>query len=275
MPAREKSSGRPGEVMRSWSTMCSFGFPGTPPKVAPPLRVPQFNSEDGSVDSTCDIKEERGSPSADDGEYERLRLPTELLPAILSLSPNQTPCLGLTFFCENRTCPVCSSLERGRMGYYDSARICPRGHVVNTKVGSNPHHNDKFCGKCARRRSPPASTVRTRSAAATSRTLHGWDRAATSARRSARPAESPSPGPRGLWPPRTNGWRVAKNLDQKEAAALRAALDEIIRDTPEAPTAALKVKGYMKKVGPIAAEGIKELVVAVASSDVAKAFGAS
>lgn len=68
---------------------------------------------------------------------------------------------------------------------------------------------------------------------------------------------------------------IAENLDQKEAAALRAALDEIIRDTPEAPTAALKVKGYMKKVGPIAAEGIKELVVAVASSDVAKAFGAS
>ena len=61
-----------------------------------------------------------------------------------------------------------------------------------------------------------------------------------------------------------------EDLSQEEREILKKSLDDIVRDTPQTTVAATQFKKIVAKVGKIAAEQLRELVVEIASETAKK-----
>ena len=155
--------------------------------------------------------------------------------------------------------------------WYDTAQICTNGHVINRSSVSSPQHNKKFCDKCG----APTITNCLNCNAAIRGEYH-----------------VPSINVISISPPKPSGfchecgkpypWTVAKlkaaqeltdlleDLSPEERGILKKSFDDIVRDTPQTTAAANQFKRLVAKVGRIAAEQLRELVVDIASETAKK-----
>jgi len=146
--------------------------------------------------------------------------------------------------------------------YYDVAQICINGHMINPFYSSSPQFNKNFCDKCG------ASTIskcnycntpilgRYRSHITTavfkpSSFCHECGKAYPWTEAKLRAAQELSD--------------EIENLTEEERETLKKSLDDIVRDTPQTPLASTRFKKIVAKAGKVAADGLKDILVDVAS----------
>lgn len=152
--------------------------------------------------------------------------------------------------------------------WYDTAQICPNGHVVNDASVSFPESNKKFCDRCGE---PTISTCQSCNAP-----IQGILHIA---------------GAIGLYeyvPPRfchacgaMYPWTKIRldaareladelTLSIEEKEMLKQSLQDIVQDTPRTRVAATRFKRLVAKAGPEVAEMFRSLIVDIASETAKK-----
>jgi len=66
-----------------------------------------------------------------------------------------------------------------------------------------------------------------------------------------------------------------ENLSPEERETLKKSLDDIVRDTPQTPIAATRFKKLVAKAGKVAADGLRDILVDIASEAAKKAIWSS
>ena len=155
-------------------------------------------------------------------------------------------------------------------GWYDTAQICIKGHVVNSMSKSHPEHNKKFCDKCGE---PTITNCQKCNAPIKGYYHYLYNH----------PLYSPNL-PSSFCPEcgKPYPWTEAKlkaakeltdlleDLSAEEREILKKSFDAIISDTPQTAVAANKIKILIAKVGKIAAEQLRQFIVDIASETAKK-----
>lgn len=174
--------------------------------------------------------------------------------------------------------------------WYDTAQICTNGHVINWMSVSKPEYNRRFCDKCGAQ----AITNCQYCNAIIRGYYHKGRFTMEKYERRIREALDAIPDPMldyntTLTLPsycpdcgKPYPWTEAKlkaareltdlleELSSEEREALKKSFDDIVRDTPQTKVAATQFKRLIAKVGKIAAEQLRELVVDIASETAKK-----
>lgn len=145
----------------------------------------------------------------------------------------------------------------GKSVYYN-AQICENGHVVNAWIDNYPGLEQAFCSICG------SKTLRT--CPKCGQPIRGIDRYAMSPDYS-RPAYCPDCGSALPWT--VSAIEAVKELaartemEAMDRTELPDLIENLVRQTPRTPLAALRMKGLLDKVGPLAAEGFKQILIGV------------
>ncbi len=149
-----------------------------------------------------------------------------------------------------------------REEWYDTARICINGHVINEQVKSSPHIKQRFCDKCG---APSITKCKychftIKGPYHTKQGVSSW----------VKPSYCPNCGKPYPWTELTlkaarELTDTLKTLTTKEREALKKSLDDIVQETPRAPVAVIIFKKLMAKAGPIATEGFKIILSGIVS----------
>jgi hypothetical protein len=154
--------------------------------------------------------------------------------------------------------------------WYDVAQICRDGHVLNDKSKALPEHNQRRCDKCG------------------SEVIDACPQCNTAIR-----GQFHNPNSRFVMPPiaapafchecgKPYPWTESKLdaarelvgqleiLDIPEKTLLNASIEELVRDTPKAPAAAIRFRSLVSNVEPLALEGLKQILFNVLSDPVRK-----
>jgi len=172
-------------------------------------------------------------------------------------------------------------------GWYDTAQICANGHVINWMSISKPEYNKKFCYKCG---APTINNCPNCNAP-----IGGYYHEAHVAYEELDTMvnEILNPPPETILdytiPPsfcpgcgKPYPWTEAKlkaakeltdmleELSLEERDLLKKSIDDIVLDTPQTPVAVNRFKILVAKVGRVAAEQLRALVVDIASETAKK-----
>ncbi len=155
--------------------------------------------------------------------------------------------------------------------WYDTAQICTNGHVINSQSISRPDHNGRFCEKCG------AATIT--NCQKCNSPIRGYYHVPPMGTLDY--ADLPLP----IFCPdcgKPYPWTEAKlkaakeladlleDLSLEEREILKKSFDDIVLDTPQTKVAATQFKRLAAKVGKIAKEQLRELVVDIASETAKK-----
>lgn len=158
-------------------------------------------------------------------------------------------------------------------GYYDTAQVGTNGHVVNEHFHERPAHNERFCSFCGEH------------------TITWCEKCGAEIRGSYEVPSVAVLGPGLETPPsfcheggHSYPWagrrlQAAKDmadeldeLSEEEKQKLKASLDDLIRDTPQAEVAGARFKKIMRKVGKESCTAMKELMIGIAGETAKKAL---
>jgi hypothetical protein len=153
---------------------------------------------------------------------------------------------------------------------YGTAVICEEGHVASIHVEQNPHQNKPFCPECGAKtitKCPSCSTP-----------IPGYELDSMSLAPYKRPGFCVECGKSYPWTEKllqsaADTADLVEGLNDAEKAMLKRSLEEIIRGTPSADTAAQKVKILAVKAGKWSADLLKNLLVEIGSEAALKAAG--
>ena len=167
--------------------------------------------------------------------------------------------------------PSLSSTDIMSDSYYRTAQICLNGHVSTPSVELSPEGGSKFCVECGARtiNACPKCEARIRgfhiapgilavenyekpSFCHDCGTAYPWTQSALEAAREL--AED------------------AENLDPEERAALARSFDDLIVDTPRTQVAISRFKRLIAKAGVGTANGIREILIDIASETAKRAL---
>ena len=158
---------------------------------------------------------------------------------------------------------------------YDIAQICTNGHIITSRFASEPESRKKFCDKCG------------------AVTITNCQNCNSPIKGDSRPIISDSGGLIMGFPlskladfcpdcGKPYPWTEAKlkaaqeltdlltDLSPKERQILKKSFDDIVLDTPQTTVAATRFKNLVAKVGKVAAEQLRKLVVDMASETAKK-----
>jgi hypothetical protein len=148
--------------------------------------------------------------------------------------------------------------------WYDTAQICINGHVITDSIVTSPEVSQKFCNKCG---APTITNCQTCNASI--RGFHHLDGIIYSSDYKL-PNFCPECGKPYPWTDAK--LKAAKelsdeleNLSPEERETLKKSLDDIVRDTPQTPVAATRFKKIAAKAGKVAADGLRDILVDIAS----------
>lgn len=156
--------------------------------------------------------------------------------------------------------------------WYDTAQICIEGHPINCMSVSSPEHNRKFCRKCGAKAITNCENC--------SAPIKGFYHDPWASR----------PGNLSRFTPRSfcdncgkpYPWTEAKlkaareltdlleDLSTEEREILKKSFDDIMLDIPQTTVAATQFKRLAAKVGKVAAQQLRKLVVDIASETAKK-----
>lgn len=152
------------------------------------------------------------------------------------------------------------------MGHCDVAQICLDGHVIAASAGSSPQFRQEFCDRCGER-----TTMECPECQGPIRGYYSGGLAISYDR----PTCCHACGKPHPWTARSldAARHLADDLDELTPEArekLKGTLDDLIRDTPQARTAAVRFKRYVAKAGPVAADGFRQILTDLVSETVRK-----
>jgi len=155
------------------------------------------------------------------------------------------------------------------MGTYDTAQICINGHVITEYYNEFPQFRKKYCSDCG------ASTI-TSCQNCNTPIRGGYSESFTS---SQSPAPSfchncgkPYPWVESKLKAARELSDETENLTDDERESLKKSLDDIIRDTPQTPLATTRFKKLAAKAGKVAADGLRDILIDIASEAAKKAI---
>jgi hypothetical protein len=169
--------------------------------------------------------------------------------------------------------------------WYDTAQICINGHIINWMSIDKPEYNKHFCEKCGAvtitncqhcnaiikgYRYAGRFTMEEFNKSIVEKLHSIPDVALTYNTSLKRPSFCPDCGKPYPWTEAK--LKAAKelsdefeNLSPEERNLLKNNLDDIVRDTPETPVAATRLKRLISKIGKPAAGALKDIIVDIAS----------
>ena len=148
--------------------------------------------------------------------------------------------------------------------------MCLNGHLITTFFHTHPDHNKNFCDKCG------AKTISACLKCQTEIRGHYYQPGVADL---SRPGPPPSfchncgnPHP---WTERrlTAAREVAEDADQLDDAekqGLKDSVDELVHNTPAAPSAVIKYKKFVAKAGRQVGEGLRSILIDVVSETIKK-----
>src|SRR5215472_12510784 len=141
---------------------------------------------------------------------------------------------------------------------YDKAQVCLNGHTVNSELGSYPGRTENFCSRCG------AKTITT--CVNCQKPIRGASRYSYEPEYK-RPAFCPDCGLPYPWTEAAlkAAEDLASELDlpEIEVTALKAALPDLVRDSPQTTVAASRFRRLIAKAGPLAEDSFKTILVNV------------
>jgi hypothetical protein len=150
--------------------------------------------------------------------------------------------------------------EEVREGY-DTAQICKNGHVVNDCAGTMPEFNSPHCSQCGQETISTCPKCKT----AIRGMYHSSGVIVGGGTRPAPPfcfqCGSPYPWTESRLSAAREYLRELDRLTENEKGVVSRSLDDLVRDTPNTPVAALRFKTMLAKVGSAAADGLKSILV--------------
>jgi hypothetical protein len=154
-------------------------------------------------------------------------------------------------------------------GSYDTAQMCMNGHTINPDAASNPRHNAKFCKQCG-----GETTIACAHCKASIRGKYSAP-GYLDATKYNPPKFCHECGKPYSWTERAliTAHELAQEVDgfdENDRAALSRSLNDLVRETPATPVAAVRFKKLMKKAGIVAADGFRTILVDVLSEAVKK-----
>jgi len=164
--------------------------------------------------------------------------------------------------------------EEGEVRDFDTAQVCLDGHTITDVYHRAPQFNQDFCDKCGR----PTITA-CPSCQAEIRGLHRDTSYATGGHGTPAPPHfcygcgKPYPWTESKLRAARDLADLSESLSDEEKAALKGSLDDIVSDTPRTTVAATRVKALLLKAGSAIGEGIRSILVDVASETAKKTLG--
>jgi len=155
--------------------------------------------------------------------------------------------------------------------WYDAAQICTNGHMINSQSVYRPEHNREFCDKCG----APTITKCQKCNSSIKGYYHVPIFIQPNYTKLPLPSFCPDCGKPYPWTEAK--LKAAKELSDmleelslEERDLLKKSIDDIVLDTPQTPVAVNRFKMLVAKVGRVAAEQLRELVVDIASETAKK-----
>ncbi len=163
--------------------------------------------------------------------------------------------------------------EEVQASWYDVAQICLGGHVANSTTQRFPQQNKDFCDKCGQ----PTITACPACEKAIRGRYHQQNVIDLT-------EDDPAPlhciGCGKPYPWTEHRLAAAKELVQEmeglteeERELLARSLDDLVRDTPQTPVAATRVKQLVTKAGGAALQALRDILVDIASETAKKTMG--
>ncbi len=161
-------------------------------------------------------------------------------------------------------------MEGGLKGY-DIAQVCLNGHTINQYARSQPEHNRLFCGRCGERTITQCLSC--------NRFIRGFyhipnviDVDDYVLLAFCQDCGSPYPWTGNKLTAARELIAEVENLKPEEAESLNKSLDDLVRDTPSTQLAAIRFKKFLPKAGKEIAEGLRKIIVDIASEAAKKAL---
>ena len=156
---------------------------------------------------------------------------------------------------------------------YDSAQICVSRHVITTQLDISPELSQEFCEACGK----PTITACKHCDTAIRGEYYPYSDAIFKGGRVYRspPSYCHKCGAAYPWTQaRLQAAReLADELDElspDEIDVLKGSLDDLVADTPRTALAATRFKKLVAKVGPVVADGFKQILIDVVSESAKK-----
>lgn len=147
---------------------------------------------------------------------------------------------------------------------YDVAQICVNGHEINSSSVRYPQYNKNFCDKCG------AETIT--KCRQCGENIKGYYHGSgfISLASYQIPSFCDNCGEPYPWTKRRIAAaqdlaREVESLSKEDRSILEQSIDDIVKDSPNSPAAAMRFKKVMVKAGKTAADMFKDILVSVAS----------
>ncbi|MFC2007818.1 DUF2321 domain-containing protein [Chloroflexota bacterium] len=153
--------------------------------------------------------------------------------------------------------------------WYDTAQICINGHVITDSLATSPEVGQKFCNKCG---APTITHCQVCNASI--RGFYHLESVIYSSNYKlpyfCYDCGKPYPWTEAKLKAAQEFSDMLEELSSEERDLLKKSLDYIVLDTPQTTVAANRIKMLATKLGKVAAEQLRELVVDIASETAKK-----
>lgn len=153
-------------------------------------------------------------------------------------------------------------------GYYSSAQICLNGHTINTDIHCHPEMNSKFCDQCGLETLNECPSCKQ-----PIRGYHHIPGIVVMTQYNA-PKFCHECGQQYPWTLRKleAAKEIVKTsrLSEEEKRELEGNLDDVVKRTPRAETAAARAKELLTKAGYATGKAVRDIVVDITSETIKK-----
>lgn len=145
---------------------------------------------------------------------------------------------------------------------YDTAQVCPNGHVANQLAATRPQHNQPFCGRCGE----ATITACPKCQAAIRGYYHSRIAFVSKFKPPGFCFSCGTPFP---WTERKLQAALylffEETQNQEEREEFSKSVEQVSKDTPQAQVASKKINRLLGKIGKETASAIRDIVVDIAS----------
>jgi len=155
-------------------------------------------------------------------------------------------------------------------GYYDVMQVCENGHMINDMVQSWPQRNKEFCTKCGSKTTIccPECNTAIRGCYHARYGLGGTPKVPSFCHACGKPY----PWTAKKLDAARELAEETEGLEPDEVEKLKGSLDDLIRETPKTPVAAVRFKKLVAKAGAHTAQAFRDILVDVVSEAAKKAI---
>ena len=154
-------------------------------------------------------------------------------------------------------------------GYYDVMQVCENGHQITSLARSAPELTERYCRRCG------AKTIT--ACPKCNRNVRGYSEGYMSTTGLPVPAFCHACGQPYPWTEKKLAAarelaEEIEGLNLEEVETLKGSLDDLIRETPKTPVAAVRFRKLLAKAGAHTAQTFRDILVDIVSEAAKKAI---